>query len=195
MQDMPTITFFTTTGYTVLGDCMDLTEGLETRRSIRSYQDKEVPDQVLEELLELVRWAPSATNNQPWRFIIIKDEKRKASLRGGLRDALISFSNHILEAPVVVVAWYTPSRILKRYQVSDVSNAIMYLLLAAHAKGLGTCWIGWFSEDRVKEVVALPKKAKVVALITLGYPKEIPEPKKRKPVTEIAYRETFERTW
>lgn len=192
---MPTITYFTTTDYTVLGDYMELIEGLRTRRSIRSYQEKDVPDNVIEELLENARWAPSATNNQPWRFIIVKDKERKACLRGGLRDAVVSFSKHILEAPVVIVAWYEPSLLLKRFQVSDVSNAITYFLLAAHAKELGTCWIGWFSEDRVKTVLNLPKKAKVVALITLGYPKEIPEPKTRKSVTEIAYRETYDNSW
>jgi len=192
---MPTITYFTTTGYTVLGDYMELIEGLRTRRSIRSYQEKDVPDDIIEELLDIARWAPSATNSQPWRFIIIKDKERKARLRGGLRDAVVSFSKHILEAPVVIVAWYEPSLMLKRYQVSDVSNALTYFLLAAHAKGLGTCWIGWFSEDRVKTVLNLPKKAKVIALITLGYPKEIPEPRKRKSVTEIAYRETYDNSW
>ncbi len=174
---------------------MELIKGLKTRRSIRSYQDKEVPDTIIEEVLETARWAPSATNNQPWRFVVIKDKERKAKLRGGLRDALIPFSKHIEDAPVVFVAWYTPSLLFKKFQVSDVSNAVMYVLLAAHANGLGTCWIGWFSENRVKKVVGLPKKARVVALITLGYPEEVPEPKERKPVRDIAYRETYETPW
>jgi len=192
---MQTIICITTREYMVRGDCMELIEGLKTRRSIRSYQDKEVPDSLIEELLEIARWAPSATNNQPWRFVVIKDKKRKASLRGGLRDALISFSKHILEAPVVIAAWYSPSLVVKQFQVSDVSNALIYLLLAAHAEGLGTCWIGWFSENRVKKVLNLPRKAKVVALITLGYPNTIPEPKKRKSVEEIAYREMYDEKW
>lgn len=195
MQGMPTIIYITTTEYTVKGDNMELIEGLKTRRSVRSYQEKEVPDDVIEALLDIARWAPSATNSQSWRFVVVKDKERKARLRGGLRDALISFSKHIVEAPVVIVAWYTPSLMLKRFQVSDVSNALIYLLLAAHAKGLGTCWIGWFSKDRVKKVLNLPKKAEVVALITLGYPKEVPEPRKRKSVAEIAYRETYDNTW
>jgi nitroreductase len=173
---------------------MELLEGLKTRRSIRSYQEKEVPDEVITDLLEIVRWAPSASNNQPWRFIVIKDKERKANLRGGLRD-VIPVSKHIMEAPVVLVAWYAPSRLLSRFQISDVSNGIMYLLLAAHAQGLGTCWIGWFSEERVKKVAKIPKDGKVVALITLGYPGEIPEPKKRKSVEEIAYRETYDSKW
>jgi nitroreductase len=174
---------------------MELIEGLKGRRSIRSYKDEEVPDSMLEELLEIARWAPSSSNNQPWRFVIVKDKDIKASLRGGLRDLFLSFSKHVAEAPVVFAVWYEPSRILNRYQISDVSNAIMYLMLAAHAKGLGTCWIGWFSEDRVKKVLNLPKKARVVALITLGYPEEIPEPKKRKPVRDIAYRESYDNKW
>lgn len=173
---------------------MELIEGLRTRRSIRSYEEREVPDDVIEELLECARWAPSASNNQPWRFVIVKDRKRKASLRGGLRD-ILPMSRHILEAPVVLVAWYEPSRLLARFQVSDVSNAIMYVLLAAHAKGLGTCWIGWFSEDRVKKAVNIPRNGKVVALITLGYPGETPEPRKRESVEEIAYRETCDNPW
>jgi nitroreductase len=174
---------------------MDLIEGLKTRRSVRSYQDRKVPDTVIEALLETARWAPSAVNNQPWRFCVIKDKERKAKLRGGLRDALIPSSKHILEAPVVLVAWYTPALFFKKFQVSDVSNAIMHVLLAAHAHGLGTCWIGWFSEDRVKKVAALPKKASVVALITVGYPEDVPEPKERKSVKDIAYRETYDNPW
>lgn len=174
---------------------MDLIEGLKTRRSIRSYQDREVPDTLIEALLETARWAPSATNNQPWRFVVVKDKERKAKLRGGLRDALIPFNKHIVEAPAVLVAWYIPSLLFNKFQVSDVSNAIMHVLLAAHASGLGTCWIGWFSEDRVKKVTALPKKAQVVALITLGYPREVPEPKGRKPVKDIVYKETYDTPW
>ncbi len=173
---------------------MELVEGLLTRRSVRSYADEDVSDEVIEELLDIARWAPSAANNQPWRFIVVKDKERKASLRGGLRD-VIPVSRHIEEAPVVLAAWCEPSRLMERYQLSDVSNAIIYLLLAAHAKGLGTCWIGWFSENRVKNVLNLPKKASVVALITLGYPKDVPEPKKRKLVKEIAYRETYNTPW
>lgn len=194
MQGMLTITYFITIGYIGEGEYMELIEGLKTRRSIRSYQEKEVPDDIITALLEIVRWAPSASNNQPWQFIVIKDKKRKASLRGGLRD-VIPVSKHIMEAPVVLVAWYTPSRLLSRFQISDVSNGIMYLLLAAHAHGLGTCWIGWFSEERVKKVTNIPKNGKVVALITLGYPEEIPESRKRKSVEEIAYRETCDSRW
>lgn len=174
---------------------MDVIEGLKTRRSIRSYQTEDIPDDLIEELLDIARWAPSAANNQPWRFVVIKDKTRKATLRGGLRDAVVSFSKHITEAPVVIVAWYTPALVLNRFQASDVSNAITYLLLAAHAKGLGTCWVGWFSEDRVKKALNLPRKAKVVALITLGYPKEVPEPRKRNPVKNITYRETYDSPW
>jgi nitroreductase len=195
MQDMPTITYIIPNALKKISDSMDLTEGLKTRRSIRSYLDMKVPDSLLEEIFDIVRWAPSAVNNQPWRFLIIKDRERKRSLRGGLRDMVLSTSAHILDAPVLVVAWYEPSLILSKYQLSDVSNAVTYLLLAAHAKGLGTCWIGWFSENRVKKILDLPGKAKVVALVTLGYPGETSPPKKRKPVKEIVFRETYNQTW
>jgi nitroreductase len=174
---------------------INLIEGLRTRRSIRSYLDKPVPDDLIEELLDIVRWAPSSSNNQPWRFVVVRDPQKKASLRGGLRDAVIPFSKHIEEAPAVFVAWYTPSIVLKKWQLSDVSNAVMYLLLAAHAKGLGTCWIGWFSEERVKKTLNLPKKAVVVAVVTAGYPAENPEPRDRKPLSDIAFRETFDTPW
>ena len=174
---------------------MDLIEGLKTRRSIRSYSDTEVPDSLIEELFEAVRWAPSAVNNQPWRFIIIKDQERKRSLRGGLRDMILSTSAHILNAPVLVVAWYEPSLVLSKYQLSDVSNAVTYLLLAAHAKGLGACWIGWFSENRVRKILNLPGRAKVAALVTLGFPRETPAPRKRKSVHEILFREKHTGSW
>jgi nitroreductase len=174
---------------------MKLIEGLKTRRSIRSYSQKDVPDSLIEEIFNTVRWAPSAVNNQPWRFVVIKDTQRKNSLRGGLRDMILSTSAHILDAPVVVVAWYKPSLVLSKYQLSDVSNAITYLLLAAHAKGLGTCWIGWFSENRVKKILNLPRRSKIVALVTMGYPNDIPSPKKRKTVQDIVFREKYDQSW
>jgi nitroreductase len=179
----------------VPGEYMDLIDGLKTRRSIRKYQDKPVPDSTIEDILDIARFAPSANNNQPWQFVVIKDPDRKSQLRGGIRDAFFSFSTHILEAPVVLAAWYTPSFLLKQYQPYDVANCVTYVLLAAHAKGLGTCWIGWFSEDRVKTVLSLPKKAKVAALITLGYPKETPEPRDRNPVKDFVYREVYTQPW
>ncbi|MBU6998292.1 MAG: nitroreductase family protein [Theionarchaea archaeon] len=174
---------------------ISLIEGLKTRRSIRSYLDKPVPDSLIEELLDVVRWAPSSSNNQPWRFVVVRDQQKKENLRGGLRDAVIPFSKHIVEAPVVFVAWYTPSIILKKWQISDVSNAVTYLLLAAHARGLGTCWIGWFSEERVKKTLNLPRNAVVVAVVTAGYTSENPEPRRRKPISDITYRETFDTSW
>jgi nitroreductase len=192
---MPTIIYFTTTAYMVPGEYMDLIDGLKTRRSIRKYQDKPVPDTIIEDILNIARFAPSANNNQPWQFIVIKNQDRKSHLRGGIQDAFISFSKHIVEAPVVLAAWYAPSLLLKQYQPYDVANCITYVLLAALAKGLGTCWIGWFSENKVKTVLSLPKKAKVAALITLGYPKETPEPKNRKPVKEFVYREVYNQQW
>jgi len=152
---------------------MDVYEAIRTRRSIRRYKPDPIPDEVLKRVLDAARLAPSANNIQPWKFIVVKDEK----LRKGLVPACWS-QDFIGEAPVVIVACGLPttSRIggYASSMLVDVAIAFDHLTLAARAEGLGTCWIGAFENEDVKKLLHIPKDVQVVAITPLGHPQHEP---------------------
>lgn len=188
---------------------MDVHEAIRLRRSVRSYRPDPVLEDVLGRLLEAMRLAPSGANKQPWQFIVVRDP----SLRQQLVPACWN-QRFIAEAPVVIVAYgryedavgvynrgddtFVVDGTELRRQVdagnvdyyascflSDLSIALTHLMLAARAEGLGTCWIAAFHERNVKSILGIPQHLRVVALMTVGYPTEWPEPKERKPLEEI----------
>jgi nitroreductase len=150
---------------------MDVYEAIRTRRSVRNYSSKAISDDVLRRLKIALRSAPSACNNQPWKFIFVTDS--------ALRKAVSDDSNKqkwMAESPVIVVGCGLTDQAYPRmggYGNSvdvDLAIAIDHLTLAAAAEGLGTCWIGAFNEERIKEILKIPKDVKVVAMTPLGYP-------------------------
>jgi nitroreductase len=169
---------------------MDVYEAIRTRRSVRAYQDKPVPEEVLNRILEAARLAPSAANRQQWKFIVVQDPE--------LRKKLITAANNqqfVGQAPVVIVAVsLEPDRVMScevpAYAV-DLAIAVDHMTLAATAEGLGTCWIGAFHQSEVKRVLNIPNQYKVVTLIPLGYPADSPRIKSRKPLEEIVCYDTF----
>lgn len=169
---------------------MDVYEAIRTRRSVRAYQDKPVPEDALNRILEAGRLAPSASNRQDWKFIVVKDpETRKAIAQAANNQQFIA------QAPVVIVAVsLNPERIMRcevpAYAV-DLAIAVDHMTLAATAEGLGTCWIGAFSQDEMRKVLNIPDKYKVVTLTPLGYPADSPRPKVRKSLEEIVCYEKF----
>lgn len=170
---------------------MDVHDAIRRRRSVRAYLPKPIPDDVMERLKQAIRFAPSACNYQPWHFIIVKDAH--------LREEIVRQSHKqkwMLDAPVFVVACGFPLQAYKAmggYGNSadvDVAIALDHLTLAAVSEGLGTCWIGAFDEAGVKKLLDIPAQAKVVAMITLGYPaspnlNHPPDESCRKPVSEV----------
>ncbi len=173
---------------------MDFFEVVRTRRSIRSYKPDPIPDEVLNRVLEAVRIAPSGSNRQPWKFIIIKDEVIKEKLVPACDN-----QEFIAEPPVVVVAcgynihWNRGEYMGDMSMLIDVSIAFTHLILSARAEGLGTCWIGAYNNDEIKKVLGIPEDVNVVALTPLGYPKDegFTEPGDRKPMTDIVSTDRF----
>ena len=173
---------------------MDFYDVVKTRRSVRSYRSDLIPEDVLARVLEAVRIAPSGSNRQPWRFIIVKDEAVKQRLVPACNG-----QSWIADAPIVVVACgqnihYNRGGYMGEMSVLvDVSIAFTHLILAARAEGLGTCWIGAFNNNEVKKILEIPEDFNVVAVTPLGYPKGEPftEPKGRKPLTEITSTDRF----
>jgi len=177
---------------------MNIYEIIKNRYSVRDYKPDPIPEDKLQKILEAVRLAPSAHNAQDWKFIIIKNKETKKQL------ARAAGQNFIEKAPVIIAgvsldADHLMSNEVPAYAV-DLSIALSYLTLAAVEEGLGTCWIGGFNQEEVKKILKIPKIIKrppeelykVVALIPIGYPKDKPSPKIRKPLKEIICEEKFE---
>jgi nitroreductase len=163
---------------------MDFTTLVESRYSVRSYKRNPIGKKKLEKVLQAMRLAPTATNNQAFQFIVIHTEGRDEELRR------IYDKNWFVQAPVVVCACGIPSENWvrmdgKNYNDVDVAIAMDHLILAATNEGLGTCWIGAFDAQAAKEVLGLPEGVEPIALTPLGYAAGEPKPKKRKKLSEL----------
>ena len=168
---------------------MDVFEALRTRRSVRSFKEDKIEEDKLNKVLEAGRLAPSANNRQQWRFVVVED----ASLRDKLKEAVKQ--DFVSAAPVVIAACavgveHVMSCGEKSYSI-DVAAAIDHMIIQAAELGLGSCWIGAFYQDKVKEILDIPDDVRVVSLLPLGYPREPLrlEEKDRKPLGEIVCRD------
>lgn len=170
---------------------MDVYEAIRLRKSVRSYQDKPIEDDKLNRVLEAMRLAPSASNRQEWRFVVVQDKETKKRLAVAANNQAF-----LADAAAVLVCCADSSDHMmpcgiKSFSV-DVSIAIDHLTLAAVAEGLGTCWIGAFDPEKVKEILGIPKEVVIVELMPLGYPTDASQKEKsRKPLSEIVRREKW----
>jgi len=163
---------------------MDVYEAILKRKSVRAYETAPVPKRTLKRILKAGRVAPSASNRQPWHFIVVTDsDKRKVISRG-------RFAKFVTESPVVIVGCGDAEASPKWYMV-DVSIALENMVLAATAEGLGTCWIGGFIEDEVKQLLEIPDSFRIVALLSIGYLRERAHKHGRKSLTEIVSSEKY----
>lgn len=173
---------------------MELYEALEGRRSIRKYTADPVSDETLQKLLCAAGIAPSWKNNQCWRFIVVREQSRKQKLAGSLPDGN-PCKKAIAEAPVVLVLCADPQtsgrQDGKDYYLLDAGLAMQQLMLAAHAEGLGTCWVAWFDEAKARPACNIPEPYRVVALTPLGVPAHRPSPRPRKELEEIIFLEEW----
>jgi nitroreductase len=142
---------------------LEVYEAIKIRRSIRAYEEKEIPDDVLTRVLEAGRSAPSAGNAQPWQFIVVRSQEKRSVLSKRV------FTRFLTESPVVLVGCGERE---KKFHAVDVSIAMQQMVLAATAEGLGTCWIGDFDDKVVRALLKIPEKYGVVCLLAMGYPRE-----------------------
>jgi len=145
---------------------LDVFETFQKRKSVRSYVQTPVPDEVLVKVLDAARLAPSAGNIQPWHFIIVRDEEKRTRIAKGCR-----YGRFLDESPVVIVAC-GDRKASPRWYIVDTSIALEHVVLAATALGLGTCWIGMFNKEDIRETLKLPENFEIIALMALGYPGE-----------------------
>jgi nitroreductase len=163
---------------------MDLWEALRTRRSIRAYKSDAPPREAVERVLDAARIAPSAANRQPWHFYVVTDAARRESLKEAYSK------EWCWGTPVVIVACARRDEAWQRndgtnYSWVDVAIAFDHLTLAAHAEGLGTCWIGAFKPEVLRRLLEIPAELEPVAMTPLGFPAEEGKPPVRKAPDEI----------
>ena len=172
---------------------MELDSAIRGRRSIRTYLEKDIPNEAIDELLELASWAPSAGNLQSRDFIVVKEEEIRKAL------AVAAYGqDFVAEVPVVIVVVANLQRVAhygtrgrELYAIQDSAAAVQNLLLGVHAKGLGAVWVGAFNEKEASRVLGLPKHARPVAIIPIGYPAEKPSPPRHLPKSEYVHYEKW----
>ncbi|MGD2295964.1 MAG: nitroreductase family protein [Candidatus Aminicenantes bacterium] len=170
---------------------------VRNRRSIRRYADSPVEREKILTCLEAARWAPSADNVQPWRFLVIDEPGLKDKFAEEVFSGIYSISRFASKAPVLLVLLarldVVANRIGKQiqgipYYFIDIGIAGEHIVLQAEELGLGTCWIGWFNTRKARKVLNIPRKYKIVSLLTLGYYEKRPaKEKRRKELSEIVW--------
>lgn len=154
---------------------MDCKETIFTRHSVREFLPDPIPEEILNDMLEAARLAPSAQNRQPWRFIVLTNQDKIKDLAAN--TGLIGISNFFIrKAPCLVIACADKSKNLRineqDYYLVDTAIAFQQMMLMAWSHGIGGCWLAAFSEKKLRTYLDLPPSWKIVALSPFGYPAE-----------------------
>ena len=177
-----------------------LDEILNMRYSCRDYDSRPVSEGDLTAICEAARLAPSACNSQTWRFVVVRDRNLISRVCNEAMRPVIR-NQWMKEAPVLIVGCSKLDVVANKigsavtgieyYQI-DLGIAMEHMVLKATELGLGTCWIGWFREEKIKEILGIPGSIRVTALLTVGYPgNEASAKRKRKSLEEIVFRDKW----
>lgn len=175
---------------------LDTLEAIRTRRSIRRFKPETVSNDSIEKILEAGRLAPSGSNLQPWRFVVVKSQRvldmiRKVSpgYLGSPPLAVVIFSDR-------VTSYAKGGRLGRDYlTVADCSMAAQNMLLAAHALGLGACAVKSFSAAAVREILEVPEGIEPELILMIGYPDETPPVPPKHPIDKIAFLDKYGKAW
>lgn len=168
---------------------METIEAIKTRRSVRRFTNKSVSEEVIEQILEAGRWAPSGLNNQAWRFIVVQSPETKEALSG-----LTEYGAAVKNAPVLIVVFLDKEQMYHYTKdVQSIGACIQNMLLAAHSLGLGAVWLGEIlkNKESVNKVLEAPEHHELMAVIALGHPAKGAESSDRKELSELVFREKF----
>jgi nitroreductase len=160
-------------------DPKEFLEFIKNRRSIRSFQNKAIPEDYIKMILEAGQWAPSASNRQPWEFIVLRNHEVIEKL------AKAAFYGRFIKQASVVVAIIGKPKISPKWYIIDTSLVSMNMMLMAWALGIGTCWIGALNREKAKQILELDKDDYMLTILPFGYIKgEIPT-RDRKPFIHV----------
>ena len=161
---------------------MDVLEAIKSRRSVRKYTEEPVTEEQVTQILEAGRWTATKGNKQPWKFIVLKD----AQIRNDLANTLSS-GKFLSQAPLGIAIVVKPEDPV--HAVQDGAAATQNMLLAAHALGLGACWITAYDmpfEADAKRILGIPDVERLLSVISVGHPAETPQ-KEKKALEEITF--------
>jgi nitroreductase len=165
---------------------VDTIEALKTRRSIRRYLNRPVEKEKIETIIDCAHLAPTAINIQPWEFIVLTDPKIKKAVADET-----DYGKFIKDAPVAIIVLCKNVK----YYLEDGCAATTNIVNAAHALGLGTCWIAGDKKpyaEKILEIIRAPKDCRLVSLISMGYPMETsPSNQTKRPLNEVIHWESF----
>ncbi len=162
-------------------------EAIYSRRSVRDYAPEQIPRELVYEIIRAGTWAPSGLNNQPWRFVIVRDAEKRESLA-----RLTRYGEIIRRAPLVIAVFVDKDAMYHEVKDHQAMGAcIQNMLLAAHALGLGAVWLGEIlkNAELVRETLSLPENLDLMAVVALGYPKRRDQRSSRKPIEEVIVKE------
>lgn len=179
----------------------DLMKIIRERRSVRKYEERDVPEEALNTLLEAVRWSPSWANTQCWEIVVVRDRAVKEQLQATLPPKGNPAAGAMVQAPVVLVlcaklkssGFYKGEVTTKfgEWFMFDLGIACQNLCLAAHALGLGTVVVGLFDHDKAKRVLQVPESHELVVMVPLGFPAKISAAPNRREVGEFRHENFF----
>ena len=175
---------------------MDFFELINKRQSVREYSSREVETEKIEKCIEAARLAPSASNSQPWKLIVVNDAEMVKKVAEATFSSMVSFNKFTLQAPVLLVMVIEKPRVItqvggflknREFPLIDIGIAAEHFCLQAAELGLGTCMMGWFGEKSIKKLLGIPKSKRLGLVISLGYaPEDYPLRKKiRKESTSV----------
>ena len=171
-------------------------EAIRSRRSIRKYKSEPVPDDSIEKILEAGRWAPSGSNIQPWRFVVIKNQTILDMIRKVSPGYLGATPTAIAICSDRATAHEKGGRLGRDYlTIADCSMAAENMLLAAHALGLGACPVKSFSTTAIREILELPEGIEPELFLIIGYPDEAPKAPPKLPLEKIAFLDRYGKVW
>jgi len=169
---------------------MAVLEAIRKRYSCRAYQDKNIEKEKLNQILEAARLAPSAKNQQDWRFVVLTDKEKKHKLVEAANN-----QTFMENAGAIIVACSVSSEVMRCGQAVgpiDVAIALEHICLQAAQLGLATCWIGSFYPDKVRPIVGIPQDVAIIELMALGYPADKQKEPKREPMEKIVCYEKWQ---
>ena len=155
---------------------------IEQRHSVRNYIDKEIPIETIKKIAQAGRLSPSASNRQPWEFIFITDPVIRKK---------ISVQPFVATAPLIIVGT-VDRNVTAKWEKIDLGIALQTMVLYCTSIGLGTCFIGWFSEEVIRSICNIPDTHKILVLVTVGYAGKFATiPRDRRDLNDIAYLDTW----
>jgi nitroreductase len=157
---------------------MDFSKLISTRQSVRRYAETPVELEKITKCLEAARLAPSASNSQPWKFIVVNQEPLRTEVAKATFSDIKMINKYTMQAPVLVVVVLEKAKVYTRlamllkkkdWPLIDIGIAAEHICLQATELGLGSCLIGWFVEDRIKKLLNIPAGKSIGLVISLGY--------------------------